>query len=111
MPLPWVNVLRGKEDAVKQLVFARECDTCHRLVGPLGCLACYRQRRKAVTCPGCKGPKHASRAFCNECRRRLKAAFALLRKEEKRPEGFAFPPGHIEKLAARAEAGLPLFGE
>jgi hypothetical protein len=89
-----------------------------------------------ATCPACQGPMKTGAKVCTGCRARNVCCVVCLRyrgeltdgrcaecggalaglslaprRSRKRPEGGEFPPGHMEALAARAAARLPLFEE
>lgn len=99
---------RQKRKGYEQRTVFKTCAVCHKFLWSqkmTHCLDCYRVRR----CPVCGGVKPPSRTWCEDCVADHAVRVRILPRE-RRPEGWAFPPGHIERLAARAAMRLPLFG-
>ncbi len=88
---------------------SRLCKKCGRVaVKTAGmCGRCRAARSRA--CRVCNKPAPAGRAACNDCRDAVARWREVFRLSESRPPTFSWPPGHLERLAARAAAGLPLF--
>lgn len=76
---------------------SRTCFVCRNNAQQRGCRYCDRPQPGGKTCAECK----AALA-------RWKELFG--KREQERPPSFAWPEGHLERLAERAAAGLPLFG-
>jgi hypothetical protein len=99
----------------------RRCYACRGARrGPRACTACggptRQDRRKchgcsrAGRCRVCNAP-HPGRGTCGGCLADLARWRDLIGgREPERPPSFSWPAGHIERLAERAAAGLPLFG-
>jgi DnaJ-class molecular chaperone len=91
-----------------------------------------KTQRGRATCPACQGPMKAGAKTCESCQRdgalcRVCRAYhgplkdglcrgcevalaGLAGRREPRPQGWTWPPGHLEALAELAAQKKPLFG-